>query len=869
MSWALLLTICAFSAYADRVTGARKALHKNKPEQARKLLDKELARHPQNAGAKYIYALLFLQADSTGSGLDSAHAYLQQAAQFFPRTDAKIRKSWRKQGITDEAIARKRAYVVARAFTISQAADTEEAYLSFLSRFPEAGQRLEAIRRRDELAFALAARENTYDSYKLFIKKYPDSRQAREAEKLYELLLYEFHTKDDDLQAYELFVELYPASPYRPQAEKRMYELFTTPHTRQTYHDFTKQYPGNAYAKIAWHWVYSLYKQEKNPATFLKDYPDFYDPNWAQQLTGSLPLAYFPIFEEETQLYGFMNAEGRTVIPARYDSVASDYFCDGVKDPFLLVFRQKQLGIIDKTGRSIAPFGVEEIENMDDDLLLVRKDKKAGIIHQGGFTVLEPEYDGAELLDETFIAVQKEGREGLVAYTGREIMPVAYDEIKSLPGGVVAFRRDKRFALITRDKLLAGKDTALRFTYDRVEPLRKGYFKVCSDSTEAILNPKLETVLSAPGRIVALGNHWATSRNHLWQLHDESGKVIADTLFDELMGNEAFLAGRKGDNWALWRSNIAPRLKFDYDTVMLLGPEGFAVKQGNASFAYFRPDNFVKLGSFARLSLLRLPNSSHYWLQVEDRAGKKGLYSPGGGVVLPMRYEKSVPWRADLFCVQLNGKYGVVNQSGKVMLPPGYAALDYNPDGSIATLRDGKFGLIHSARETNIQPQYEKLLRPYDEAGHMFVAVKGGRHGLINAANQPLSDFVFDEVRYWQYGVALVKQDQQWHLYQINDKRFIFTPVEDIGYIRQDKEEIVLRMYASKKYGILSNVKGVVADLEYDDLRNVGSARIPFYLAEKYVDDTDVYLVFYIDRNGKQVHRQLFDQKRYERIICE
>ncbi len=83
MSWALLLTICAFSAYADRVTGARKALHKNKPEQARKLLDKELARHPQNAGAKYIYALLFLQADSTGSGLDSAHAYLQQAAQFF------------------------------------------------------------------------------------------------------------------------------------------------------------------------------------------------------------------------------------------------------------------------------------------------------------------------------------------------------------------------------------------------------------------------------------------------------------------------------------------------------------------------------------------------------------------------------------------------------------------------------------------------------------------------------------------------------------------------------------------------------------------------------------------------------------------
>ncbi len=865
----LLLAVCSFSALADRVTGACKALQKNQPIEARKLLDKELAKQPANAGAKYVYALLFLAADSTGTGLDSARAYLEQAAQFFPQTDPKTRRKWQKSGITHEAITAKLAYIDSLAFSIARTANNIGAYQSFLDRFPAAPKRDEAIEKRDELAFSKATQANTYESYKAFLQKYPESRQAREAVKLYELLLYEFHTSDDDLQAYELFVELYPQSPYRPQAEKRLYELYTKSHTRKVYYNFIKQYPDNAYARIAWHWIYTLYKQEKSPDDFLKEYPEFYDKDWLQRLQQALPLAYFPVYEEETQQYGFMDAEGKTVIPARYDSVSNAYFCDGVKDPFLLVYRKDKLTIIDKTGRSIVEAGAEEVEPIEDDLLLIRKDGKAGMVHQGGFPVLAPEFDEVELLDETFIAVEKENRHGLVAYTGRSIMPVAFAEIRSLPEGVVAFRHDKRYALLTRDKLLSGTDTALHYAYDRVEPVRKGYFRVCTDSTETILNTNLEVILSAAGRIVPMANGWASSRAGAWQLFDESGKALADTLLDDVMANEAFLAARKGDKWALWRSSISPRLKFDYDTVTLLGNEGFAVKQGNASFVYFRPDNFIKLGSFAKISLLRLENSAWYWLQVEDKAGKKGLYSTKGAVVLPVRYEKIIPWRGDLFCVQLNGKYGLVNQAGKLMLPPSYTALEYQKDGFIATLRNGKFGLIHMGKDVNIQPQYDKLLRPYDGSSNLLIAVKEGKQGLINMVNEPVSDFAFDEIRYWQYGVALVKQDQQWHLYHISDRKFIFKPIEEFSYIRQDKEEIVLKVYAGKKYGILSSEKGMVVDFEYDDLRNVGSDQIPFYLAENFVDDADVYLVFYIDRNGKRVHRQMFDEKRYARIICD
>jgi hypothetical protein len=357
-------------------------------------------------------------------------------------------------------------------------------------------------------------------------------------------------------------------------------------------------------------------------------------------------------------------------------------------------------------------------------------------------------------------------------------------------------------------------------------------------------------------------------KDSLWQVYNAQGQVLTDSLFDDLTGNEAFFAGRKGDKWALWRNTIQPHIRFDYDTVMLLGSEGFAVMKNNTMYAYFRPNNFVKLGNFEKVSLLRAPKSEQFWILAEDKHGKKGLYTPTGKVVLAVKYDKIIAWRPDLFCVQMNGRLGLVNQVGKVMLQPNFSALEYQ-NGFVATLRDGKFGLIQTPNDVNIPAQYDKLLRSYDGTGNLFIAAKNGKYGLISSTNQAASEFIFDEIRYWQYGVALVKQHEVWHLYSIADKKFIFKPIEDFQYIRKDDEELIIKIYAGKKYGILSNARGVVIDFEYDDLRNVGTQQAPFYLAENYVDDADVYLVLYMDRAGKKVFRQLFDQKHYERIVCE
>jgi hypothetical protein len=56
---------------------------------------------------------------------------------------------------------------------------------------------------------------------------------------------------------------------------------------------------------------------------------------------------------------------------------------------------------------------------------------------------------------------------------------------------------------------------------------------------------------------------------------------------------------------------------------------------------------------------------------------------------------------------------------------------------------------------------------------------------------------------------------------------------------------------------------------EYDDLRNVGTTDYPLYVGEKNVKEAGVFLVFYIDKDGKAIRRQIFAHDKYNSIACE
>jgi hypothetical protein len=284
---------------------------------------------------------------------------------------------------------------------------------------------------------------------------------------------------------------------------------------------------------------------------------------------------------------------------------------------------------------------------------------------------------------------------------------------------------------------------------------------------------------------------------------------------------------------------------------------------------YSHPDKLLKLTDVEKYYFQLLPqHPGKFWLITENKKGKKGLYASKTEFILSPRYDDIQVWESDLFKTELKDKTGLINTQGKILIPAVYDGLNYQ-NGQIATLKNAKFGLVSLNRTVDIAPAYTALLKKYDPFGKAFIANKNGQYGLVTSANKPITDFIYDEIRYWQYEVALVKQEDIWYLYHFGEKRNTFKPMEEIEYIKQTDDEIVLKVYMDKKYGVLSNTRGLLISCEYDDLRNVGTTEYPLYVGEKNVKEAGILLVFYIDKDGKAIRRQIFDQDKYNSIACE
>lgn len=863
----LLASVCWVKA--DRIKKAYQNLQKNRLEQVRPLLRKELSKNPQSAGAKYVYGLYFLHPQNPQRHLDSAYAFVMAAQTDFPQADKGDRKSWAKIGLTEATLLQKKAEIDSLAFAIAADSNQIAAYQYFIDHYPTAGQVADATERRNAIAFEQARQANTYERYKKFLDTYPDARQAKSARELYDLLLFEFQTSDKDISSYENFITLYPDSPFRGKAEQHIFELFTAVHTLKTYQDFIKQYPGNPFVTRAWQWMYFLFKQERPAHEFLAYYPDFYDAAYLKKLAAAEKLTFFPVYEEEK--YGFLDVNGAIQIPVQYDSVATDYFCEGVKEDFIKVYWQGKLFLLDKTGKSITDSVYAQIEPMETGLLKVSQHDKFGVIHEAGFPVLPVAYDEVELLDDVFLQVWQGEKTGLATANGRLLTSINFDEISSSGDNLLVFKQGDKYAILPFANLLQSKDTALHFQYDQVEWVKQGYVKVRAGDQQAIFDTQLKPVIPLmTASISPLPTGWTVNNGGAVRVFKSDGQLLSDSAFAEVTSSSSFYAVRKSKGWSVLRANGTWVDSTAFDEVTLFGDDLFTARRRQTLYVNSRTGKLIKLGNFIKASLQKLPDySRHAWLVLQNKAGKKGLYASATDLLLSPRFDDIQVWEPELYKIEVNGKYGLINSKGKPVLPPVYDGLDYQPDGTVALLKAQKFGILNRQTSVTIKPQYSTLVKKYDEPGKAFIASKDGKYGLISAKNEPLTEFVYDEIRYWQPDVALVKQGQTWQLYHLTEKRFTFSPMDFIQPIKEDRTEILLKVYMNKSYGILSNTRGMVVSCEYDDLRNVGTPELPLYVGEKYVRDADVYLVFYIDREGKAIRRQLFNQNRYNRIVCE
>ncbi|MEN9998763.1 MAG: hypothetical protein RI922_1753 [Bacteroidota bacterium] len=142
--------------------------------------------------------------------------------------------------------------------------------------------------------------------------------------------------------------------------------------------------------------------------------------------TAILPQDHGFILQDRNNRKGFLNLQGKLLVPCALEAETIDYRRDDyiVYTRFVTVPNGKMLcsGLIDSTGKQLLEPIYWEIGQFYTEITQVRKDNKWGLINRSGEVICPIIYDRIGQLQRTFIDVTKDGKQGLVDHSGTVIL---------------------------------------------------------------------------------------------------------------------------------------------------------------------------------------------------------------------------------------------------------------------------------------------------------------------------------------------------------------------------------------------------------------------------------------------------------------
>lgn len=549
-----LLSACSGAKTASSL------LEKQKYAQAQEKLDKAVEKDSLPVAAYYVYSLLYTDSLFSGYNIDTAYHYVQQATHWYPQLTEKQRaKLYQRLLLDTTRLQRQKLRIDSLAYVRAAEQPGIQSYQRFLDNFPSAPQHPQAVANRNRLVFDSVQQLDTYPAYKYFMDTYPEAEQYPLARQRYNTLAFQKLTQKGYLRSYLSFLKDYPNSPYRPQAERAIFEISTAGNNLESYAAFARKYPRSTSARQAVNTLYHLYKSRYASRNFLQDFPNL---PYADSLRTAIPLESrmrAPLLSGKH--YGFVDEQGKSVIEAGYDRVPEAYFCEGVRADFIHAgtLEENRLlhWVLTKAGVPIFSF-TQSTDSSDLRIDEAVVDRGAGLLevvagdrrslrHKAGHVVIREreKVEEVELLpsddqaDETwpvpyqFIKYRVGEQWGIKSFSGCTLLTPAYEAIEAY-GSFLVLERDGLLAVTNRQTVLEqmGSTFSPDFSYDDVALLEGRYLVAYQGEKETVLDERLKAVVPLDNHSVVrrFGDDARATDHWLVKQTDTIQQVVNDSL---------------------------------------------------------------------------------------------------------------------------------------------------------------------------------------------------------------------------------------------------------------------------------------------------------------------------------------------------
>lgn len=192
--------------------------------------------------------------------------------------------------------------------------------------------------------------------------------------------------------------------------------------------------------------------------------------------------------------------------------------------------------------------------------------------------------------------------------------------------------------------------------------------------------------------------------------------------------------------------------------------------------------------------------------------------------------KQNIWFEDNLLRVEKDGKYGLVDFEGKVILQCEYDSIQSlkGVTENIVVEKDGKVGLVNAKGQTIIKTEYSRI-QTLEEGykSEYLVQNAEGKYGVISTSGANVLETKYEEIKYLKSNEAYsVKLDGKLQL--INNKAETLQESEGEEYIHVKGENVIT--HKDGKYGIEKLTGETIVPYDYEELKYAFSI---YYIAKK------------------------------------
>lgn len=870
----IILTNFCPNLHADRVKAALKQLEKGELEKARELIEKDLEKDSINAGAHYVFSLYFANSNNPYYHIDSAYVFILNAIHFFPQTEEKVIAGWNKIQVNDSSFQVQKEIVESLAYDWAMKVNQIVAYQHFIDFYVSAQQVPDAIRLRDELAWQQTLKQNTLEGFQSFLDTYPEAVQFLKAKNKRDQFIYERETKENTLQSYEFFIQKYPDNDFREEAEQHVFEIFTVSHNLETYEEFIQKYPTNPFLSKAYDWLFTFMIQNKNIEAFHQKYINTAKESRFQSFSTLEQEVFLPVYQNGK--YGFVGISGNIRIEPKFEQIIEDYRCESIEDFYILFIQNQKQGLMNKRGEVLIAASFDQIENLGNGIFKTKIGEEKGAYHWVGFEILPTKFQAIEILAGKYLIVKEDEKWGIYSMNGRQLLKPQFDAIKLLGDNFVSLQKNGKYLVKHKNRLsdwMRNPEVNVEVNFETVSLKTPDFVEVEKNGKKSILNLEEELILPfQKSEINYLEGAWGIRKDSLYQeAFTHSGKKIDLDSIQAIVANQKFIALKKEDAWLLYDSDGKNLITTPFDSIALFRDITLFF-QKRAIWASFQNGlDSINLSQNRDIKVIggHYPNAKNF-LTFKAKNNRWGLLNPLGEECIKAIYQDISVLDSNLIIVKSGQLEGLLNFKGDILLKTEYEGISQLSNTYLGLLRYRKFGLFHPEKNILIPTNYDVIPEPYSEKGQYFITQKNGNIGLINSKNETMIPFDFEEIQLWQPEVALVKQEDTWQFYDIQNKKILKeVSFEGIQFIKSTLEEVIfIPNQENTRFGLWNSQVGEVLTTEYDWIENIGSVEKPIFWVETQSKKKKNYQVQYLSTIGELIWESNLTEEGYEALLC-